>query len=251
VAARPTLSLPVPFVPMRGMDRILELQELDSAIDRLEHRREQLEAGGELAAARSELELAESQLGELRLASDATDAASRRLEGEIESIGAKLTAEEKRMYDGTIVNTKELEALQHEISSLKERRSRAEDELLEHMERREELDGRAAEASKAVDGARTRAEDMGGDALRELDRIAADLEAGRAERAALAEAFDEDLLELYDDLRRQKHGVGAAAIVDGVCQACHEKLSAVELDKLKHTEGVKRCEYCRRIVVFA
>jgi predicted nucleic acid-binding Zn-ribbon protein len=40
-------------------------------------------------------------------------------------------------------------------------------------------------------------------------------------------------------------------LVDGVCQACHEKLSAMELDRLKRTEGVKRCEYCRRIVVFA
>jgi len=38
--------------------------------------------------------------------------------------------------------------------------------------------------------------------------------------------------------------------VDGVCQACHEQLSAVELDRLKRMDGVKRCEYCRRIVVF-
>jgi predicted nucleic acid-binding Zn-ribbon protein len=232
------------------MDRILDLQELDTSIDRLEHRRAQLEAGEELSAARKGLEEAESQLGELRLASDAVDASSRRLENEIDSFGAKLAAEEKRMYDGTIVNAKELEALQHEISSLKERRGRAEDELFEQMERREDLDPRAAEAAKEVDAARARAEGVGGDAIRELDEIAAGLQAKRAEREALVQAFDEELLELYEDLRPQKHGVGAAAIVDGVCQACHEKLSAVELDKLRHTEGVKRCEYCRRIVVF-
>ena len=236
---------------MRGMDRLLELQELDSSIDRLEHRRAQLEVGEELSAARKALEEAESQLGELRLASDAVDAASRRLENEIESFGAKIAAEDKRMYDGTIVNAKELEALQHEISSLRERRTRAEDELLEQMERREGLDPRAAEAAKEVDAARARAEVVGGDAILELDEIAAGLEAKRAEREAFVPAFDEELLELYDDLRAQKHGVGAAAIADGVCQACHEKLSAVELDRLKHTEGVKRCEYCRRIVVFA
>jgi len=235
---------------MRGMERVLELQELDTAIGRLEHRREQLEAGEELSAARKGLEEAESQLGELRLATDAVDASSRRLENEIESFGAKLAAEEKRMYDGTIVNTKELEALQHEIASLRERRTRAEDELLEQMERREDLDPRAAEAAKEVDAARVRAEEVGGDAIRELDRIAAELDARRAEREALVPALDEELLELYEDLRRQKHGVGAAAIVDGVCLACHEHLSAVELDKLKHIEGVKRCEYCRRIVVF-
>ena len=86
--------------------------------------------------------------------------------------------------------------------------------------------------------------------MRELDQVGAELAARRAERDALVTEFDEELLDLYDELRESKHGVGAAAIVDGVCQACHEKLSAVELDRLKRTEGVKRCEYCRRIVVF-
>jgi len=81
--------------------------------------------------------------------------------------------------------------------------------------------------------------------------VVATLAETRSERDALAPELAEELLELYEDLRGQKKGVGAAAIVDGVCQACHEKLSALELDHLKHTDGVKRCEYCRRIVVFA
>jgi hypothetical protein len=235
---------------MRGLDRVLELQELDLAIGRLEERREQLEAGEELSAARKDMEEAEARLGELRLASDAVGSESTRLEHEIDSMSAKLAAEEKRMYDGSIVNAKELEALQHEIASLKDRRSRDEDLLLDQMERKEDLDARAAAAEGTVAEARRRLEALGGDSVRELDQIVAELGSGRAAREALVAAFDEELLELYEDLRRQKHGVGAAAIVDGVCQACHEKLSAVELDRLKHTEGVKRCEYCRRIVVF-
>lgn len=236
---------------MRGLERILELQELDSAIDRLDHRREALEAGEELSALRKEMEEADARLGEIRLAGDAVAAESRRLELEIESMNAKLDAEQKRMYDGSIVNPKELEALQHEISSLKDRRSRAEDDLLEQMVRKEDLDARGLEAEKDATAARARVEEVGGDAVKELDQISADLAARRTEREALVPAFDEELLELYDELRESKHGVGAAAIVDGVCQACHEKLSAVELDRLKRTDGVKRCEYCRRIVVFA
>src|SRR5574341_379271 len=98
---------------MRGMDRVLELQEIDSSIDRLEHRREQLEAGEELSAVRKEMEEAESRLGELRLAFDAVTRESSRLEHEIDAFGAKIAAEEKRMYDGSIANAKELEALQH------------------------------------------------------------------------------------------------------------------------------------------
>ncbi len=235
---------------MRGMDRLLELQRIDTATDRLEQRRGQLEAGEELSAARKEMEEAESRLGEIRLASDAVASDSTRLEHEIESMNAKLAAEEKRMYDGSIANTKELEALQHEITSLKERRSRAEDDLLEQMVRRDDLEARATDADKEVSGARARVEMLGGDSVRELQKIEAELAATRDERSAIVPEVDEELVELYDDLRRQKHGVGAAAIVDGVCQACNEKLSAVELDRLKRTDGVKRCEYCRRIVVF-
>jgi len=235
---------------MRGMDRILELQGLDTAIDRLEHRREQLEAGEELSSARKEMEEAEARLGELRLAIDAVASEQRRLEHEIESMGAKLAAEEKRMYDGSIANAKELEALQHEISSLKDRRSRAEDDLLDRMMRREEMESRVAKAEAEGAAARARVESVGGEAAHELDEVVAGIGERRAEREALGSEIDEELLELYEDQRRQKKGIGAAAIVDGVCQACHEQLSAVELDRLKHTDGVKRCEYCRRIVVF-
>ncbi len=40
-----------------------------------------------------------------------------------------------------------------------------------------------------------------------------------------------------------------AALVDGVCQGCHQKLSPMELDRLKRASGVRRCDYCRRILV--
>ncbi len=236
---------------MRGMDRILELQELDATTDRLGHRREQLEAGEELSTARKASEEAEAGLGELRLGIDAVGVEQRRLEHEIDTMGSKLAAEEKRMYDGTIANAKELEALQHEIESLKDRRSRTEDDLLDVMVRREELEARVAGSEAEVAAARQRVETVGGDASRELDEVVELLAERATAREAIVGAIDEELLELYEDLRAQKRGIGAAAIVDGVCQACHEQLSAVELDKLKHTDGVKRCEYCRRIVVFA
>jgi predicted nucleic acid-binding Zn-ribbon protein len=155
------------------------------------------------------------------------------------------------MYDGSIVNAKELEAIQHEIASLKDRRSRTEDGLLEQMERREDLETRATAIDKDVQEQRARLEEIGGESVRELDRVGAELTERRAARHALTPELDEELLELYEDLRRQKKGVGAAALIDGVCQACHEQLSALELARLKKTDGIPRCEHCRRILVLA
>jgi predicted nucleic acid-binding Zn-ribbon protein len=236
---------------MRGTDRLLELQDLDTRLDRLEHRRGQLEAGEDVAAARAVMEEAESRLGELRLALDAVQAEQRRLENEVDSLDRKAAADEKRLYDGSIANTKELGALQHEIANIKERKARTEDELLERMERREDLETRAAAEDVEVASARADVDEIGGDGVRELEQVEASLAELRVAREAIVPEIDEELLELYEDLRRQKHGIGAAALVDGVCQACHEKLSALELDRLKHTDGIRRCEYCRRIVVFA
>jgi predicted nucleic acid-binding Zn-ribbon protein len=236
---------------VRGIDRLLELQDLDSSIDRLEARRAQLEAGAELSAARRRTEEAEGNLGELRLALDEVQRTQARLEHEVDTMNLKSAAEEKRMYDGSVANAKELAAIQHEIASLKDRRSRTEDEMLELMERREELESRATTIEKDVQELRARLEEVGGESVQELDRVVNELAERRAAREALTPELDDELLELYEDLRRQKKGVGAAALVDGVCQACHEQLSALELANLKKTDGIGRCEHCRRILVFA
>jgi predicted nucleic acid-binding Zn-ribbon protein len=233
------------------MDRLLELQALDSSIDRLEARRGRLEAGLEVSDARRRTEEAEGRLGELRLALDEVERSQSRLEHEVDSMSQKAAAEEKRMYDGSIANAKELEALRHEIASIRARRSRTEDDLLELMVRREDLEGRAGAIEREVGDLRERLEEMGGASARELDAVAGQLREERAARDRLVPEVDDDLLELYEDLRRQKKGVGAAALVDGVCQACHEQLSALEISRLKQTDGIRRCEHCRRILVFA
>ncbi len=232
------------------MGRLLELQDVDSAIDRLEARKRQLVSGEELRVLRRQTEEAEGRFGEVRLTLDEVARTQSRLEHEIDTMSQKAGAEEKRLYDGSIVNAKELEAMQHEIASLKERRSRTEDDLLELMERREELEARARELEEGVRALRERLEEIGGESARELERIEGELGERRADRAAIVPEIDEGLLELYEELRPQKKGVAVARLVDGVCQACHEKLSALELDRLKKTDGVRRCEYCRRIVIF-
>jgi uncharacterized protein len=230
--------------------RLLTLQEIDTAIDRLGAREEVLESGGELAAARNQADASERALGELRLQLDVVGRDQSKLEHEIDSLTQKAAAEEKRLYDGSVVNAKELASIQHEIENLKRRRSDREDEMLGLMEVREELERRAAEAQTTSDGLREQVEAVGGEAVEELTSIVTELEAKRAERERVVPEIEPDVLELYEDLRKQKKGIGVAALVDGVCQGCHEQLSAMELDKIKRVEGVRRCEHCRRILVF-
>ncbi|MGZ5317388.1 MAG: zinc ribbon domain-containing protein [Actinomycetota bacterium] len=233
-----------------GTERVLALQEIDTAIDRLRARQRALESGEVVAGARAAADEAEIAYGELRLQIDELDRDQRRYESELDSLTQKEAAEQKRMFDGSIANAKELAALQHEIEALSKRRSDREDELLALMEQHETVDAAASDAESRSTELRAEVDRVSTEAGEELRRVTDELAQRTADRDAIAPELDPELLELYEDLRRQKKGVGAAALVDGVCQACHEQLSAVELDKLKKTEGVRRCEYCRRILVF-
>jgi predicted nucleic acid-binding Zn-ribbon protein len=229
--------------------RLLDLQALDLTIDRLTRRREALEAEEDLAAARAEADAAESAFGELRLQIDAVDRDNAKLEHEIDSIAKKRAAEEQRMFDGSVANAKELEAMGREVESLKRRTSEREDELLAALEVREGIEARAKEAEAHATELRAKVDRVSAESTTELARVRSELQARVAERASLAGAIAPELLELYEELRAQKKGVGAVALVDGVCQGCHETLSAVELDHVKHADGVPRCEHCRRILV--
>ena len=233
------------------VDPLLDLQRIDSLILRLEHRRDQLESGEELRAARASMEQADVALGDIRLELDALGRDQQRLEHEVDSLGRRAEDERKRLYGGTISNPKELGAIQHEIDGIGQRKARIEDDLLAVLEHREELEARASEADRVAAEARAKVATLGGAADDELDRIEGELTGLIAERATAVGLVDADLLALYDELRAHKHGVGAAALVDGTCQACHERLSAKELDAVKRSDGVKRCEHCRRILILA
>jgi len=236
---------------VRGLDRILELQELDLAIDRLEARRKELESGEDLRAARERTNATEERVGELRLALDSVAQEQKRLETEVSSLESKIAAEERRLYDGSVANPKELESIQHEIEALRRRKSIIEDQVLIQMERREEMETRLPGLEAELAEARDRLTEIGGSEAAELESTGRALAERTGERAALLPQIDEELLELYEDLRAQKRGVGAAALEDGVCQGCHQKLSPLELESIKRSEGIRRCAYCRRILVLA
>jgi uncharacterized protein len=228
---------------------LLDIQEHDTAIDRLMTRKRALEAGDDATVALGEANEAERTLGELRLRLDELSRDQLRFEHEIDSMSQKTAAEERRLYDGSVANARELESIRHEVDNLKKRKGDREDELLALMQVREDVEGSEREAVARSDALRSRVADVEGAAADELGRVDAELAERAQARGTLAATVDPDLLELYDDLRRQKKGVGAVALVDGVCQGCHEQLSAVERDRLKRTEGPKRCEHCRRILV--
>ena len=232
-----------------GVRGLLRLQELDLAIDRLRNRLAGLESQQEVREARARVAETDARLGQLQLSLQDLTREQRRLESDVDSLDQKIQAEQKRLFDGSVANAKELQSIGREVENVRSRKSRVEDEVLERMEARERLEGTLPPIEKEASEARERLAEIERTSARELVEVERDLADRSAERAAAAAQFDDELLDLYEELRRQKKGVAAVALVDGVCQGCHQKLSPMYLDQLKRAEGIRRCEYCRRILV--
>jgi predicted nucleic acid-binding Zn-ribbon protein len=236
-----------PFVQLR----LLDLQALDSALDRLVHKRKTLPAIAEMvrrdalvAERRDDVVLAETTVSDLQRELD-------KAEADIEQVRTRKKRDEDRLASGAITVPKQLEELQHEVDTLTRRQSDLEDAELEVMERMEQ-------AQKALDALLVeRSGHAQARAAAEVERdeqwalIDAEVVTTTTQRATVATEITADLLALYEKIRAAEGGVGAGLIQHGKCGAC--RLELMQNEKAEYraaaTDEVLRHEECRRIVV--
>jgi uncharacterized protein len=230
--------------------RLLDVQGADTALAQLAHRRRTLPQLADLAArdARAEELHNDAVDAETRLGDIATE--QRRLENEVDAVRARANRDEQRLQAGGLP-AKELEGLQHELTTLARRQATLEDELLEVMEQREEADSALAalnseQATLNAERAElTAARDA---AFAEIDQAVVQR---TAERDSIAAELPADLVKLYERAREHGGGVGAAMLRHRRCEGCHIELSGSELAAVRAADSdtVVRCDNCRRILV--
>jgi uncharacterized protein len=230
--------------------RLLDVQAADTELAQLAHRRKTLP---ELAALAEQAQRDTGLHNELMDAETALadiDEEQRRLENEVDVVRTRAARDEQRMHEGGLP-AKELEGLQHELTTLARRQANLEDELLEVMERCEQVDAQVVKLRgqrAELAGQRTELEAARDGALSEIDAATA---ARGAQRAGLAAQLPADLLALYEKAREHGGGVGASMLRQRRCEGCRIELSGSEVTALRAAEpdAVVRCENCRRILV--
>jgi len=230
--------------------RLLDLQAADTAIAQLAHRRRTLP---ELAALARQGEQADA-LGndlvdaETTLADIADD--QTRLETEVDTVRSRTSRDQNRLQAGGLP-PKELEGLQHEITTLARRQSTLEDDLLEIMEHREEAEALVVGLAAQRDALAAQLAELAATRDGAFTEIDAALAQRSRERAAIAAEIPADLMALYERAREHGGGVGAARMRQRRCEGCRIELSGSELATARAAapDEVVRCDNCRRILV--
>jgi predicted nucleic acid-binding Zn-ribbon protein len=119
------------------------------------------------------------------------------------------------------------------------------------MERREAAQERVHELTERVASVQSKIDDANGRRDAAYEEIDAEVASVTKEREVVAASVPVDLLKLYDKLREQQGGIGAAKLHARTCQGCRQELAITELNEVRAAapDAVVRCENCRRILV--
>ncbi|WP_173923958.1 zinc ribbon domain-containing protein [Agromyces sp. Marseille-P2726] len=228
---------------------LLRLQSLDTRMQQLDHRLGSLPQAVPLAElVRSETRVRGTRAEAIGALEDAR-AELARLESDVAVVEARIARDRDRLQHTS--STKDVAALEAELTALAKRLSDLEDQELAVMERVEATEFALA----AVDAER---ESIAAEiATLEVQRreaaaeIAAERKAAEKDRAAVEAGVPADLLELYEQRRARGGGVGAALLRQRTCGGCTITLTGSDLERVRQAapDEVLQCPECDRILV--
>lgn len=172
-------------------------------------------------------------------------------EADLEPVRERLLRDQQRIDAGTVGDPKALAAMMDEVEHLKRRIVDLEDAEIEVLEALEQATGERDSLREQRAGLDAELATH----VAERDRQAAEIDAAAAEhkseRAALVAVLPAPLVTLYEKVRAQHGGSGAAALRQRRCTGCQLEANAADLRTYAAAapDEVLRCEECGRILV--
>lgn len=231
---------------MTSVRQLLALQEVDLE---LAASRNALQEAEDLIGSTEELDLAQEEAALRKVELQVAEMAFRDAEQEADDLKQKIEPLEKKLYQGTILNPKELDDLQKDIDSLKRRRSQLDDDAIVKMDALEEAQRANTEAQARAD-ALEKDHAAGQSELRariaELKGEIAELTGERGEHAADVEP---SLLQLYDRIAAIRQHRAVAKVEGGACQGCRISLPSSVIQRARGGGSIVQCTSCERILL--
>lgn len=224
---------------------------MDARADQLRHQRATLPELAEIRDLEKSRADLDDRARDAQIVVDDLTVEQKKIDRDVEQVKARRVRDRERMDQGLISNPKDLERMQHELESLERRITTLEDEELEVMATLEDAQRDLDSLTQQVQDADQRLTELTKIRDEKLAGIDEELARVSADRTPAAADLPGELLALYDRLRDQKGGVGAAALRARQCGGCRLTLDNAELGVIGNAppDEVIRCEECQRILV--
>ncbi len=229
-----------------GLDKLLELQNQDTTITRLEA--ESRAIPGEIQALDARLAGARAGLDAAKAKADHIQKERRAKERELDEATLNIKKKQARLFE--IKTNEEYSAVLREIEGLKEKSSKLEEQILELFERADVAAKTLADAEKQYKAAEAVCQKERAEKEAHLTSLRRELVELREGRKGQASRLDSDLLRQYTRLV-QSRGVAVVAVKDGSCSGCGIALTPQTYNEVRRNDRMFTCSSCNRILYFA
>lgn len=223
-----------PTVSLAEQLRLLDLQQLDTALDRARHRMQQLRQDPEYAGLQRSLADQQAAAEQSAAALAAARETVRQAESRVAEVQERRDRNQKRLDAGQ-GSAKDLEGMMHELATLKTLQDEHEGTELEAMEAVEQAEAADAVAQQDLAGARAAAQERSAALKEEAAAVAAEGNDLTGQRQTLAATLPADLVARYDKIRERNGGIGAARLVGNTSEASGLPISPADLAQIEQT----------------
>ena len=233
------------------LTHLLTVQDLDTSITQMEHRRDALAETSGLAAIEGELAALEAERADASARRAVLASTQKELEEQIGGITERRDHVEKRLYADTGSAARDLQAMNDEVKHLTERRAELEELELVAMLDQDPIDAELVALRERIAPLDARAKELRSDIEQERLEIDAAIASAAGTRAAEAAQLPTGLADRYERLRTRLKGTGAARLIGSHCDGCHLELPSMEVERIRALPPgeVATCEQCGRILV--
>jgi len=231
---------------LEEITRLISLQAIDRELHELEESLSTI--AGRVEELRRDTNQSQAELDRLTQEEQQTAANRRLLEKELAEGEARIR--NKRMRLNQVRNDKELQALGHEVETLKESNQRMEAELLALMEGAEPRAQRVKELKDLL--AQKTAELQAGEKeiAAQVEDLKVSISKQRVDRDVMVRGIQLSLLQRYEMIFSRRGGLAVAAAKGGTCQGCRMRLPPQFYNEIQRHEQVHYCPNCQRILYF-
>jgi predicted nucleic acid-binding Zn-ribbon protein len=226
---------------------LLDLQDIDLKIDKLLDTRNSLPELDEYKKAHGDVQRITTALAASKEQLAEADLYLRKTTGELELTAERAAAEQNRLYAGGM-SARDADYLRREVEMLYAKVSKMEDEVIGYLEDKENAEADVERLSQDLVEATAHKDKLAATISERWRVIDKELAIKEESKKASAALVDDYLLEIYDKLRAAREERVVGRLTEGICGACHLRLTAAEVAKVRR-EDPPRCIHCRSILV--
>ena len=228
------------------INRLMELQTVDRQLQELEQSLSSI--AGRVDQLRIEIQTNQTELD--RLSEQDKEISASRKKSERELAEGEVRIRNKRMRLTLVRNDKELQALTHEVESLKETNQRLEGEVLASMEGADTRTARIKELTEAIAKGRVDLNAAEKEIANEVEELKGNIAKARKAREKVAENVEPSLLSRYQMIFSRRGGVAVALAKGGTCQGCRMRLPPQLYNEIQKLRQIHFCPNCQRVLYY-